>query len=275
MAVDYKEWAVKKLSKNLVAQNNAWGAISTLPREAWKQGVGVQNGDAYFEYAFPVEFDTSQVIAYPEVIYGNKFGYIPSGATDLPIQVKDIKNIDVSFDFAERNNSTSVRNFAVETFFHSTKDITGPGHPSGTSNKVFELMVWVDKPDANSGIVPGKKIDTIKVDGRLYDVYVKTQNDYIAFIDQSPRNAGTFCWSDFIEAAKRYGSVRDILDRWYISAFEFGAEIWAGSGEIVFNDFTVEINKDATPTLKDGKLDYWKLASLHNQIADCYKKAAQ
>lgn len=275
MTFDSKNWAVLPVPGTvLAAQNNPWGAISRLEKTQWKQSIGIVNNKATFRYSYDLDtFDPRYVLAYPEVIHGDKFGSLDSGAEGLPVRVKDIDKIYIDFDYSEKDNATAARNVAIETFFHSTKDITGPGHPSGKNNVVFELMVWVDKPDSRFGIVPGDSRGIVDVDGREYEVFTHDSKAYVAFVAVEPQNAGRICWSDFIGACEQFEDLRTISKNWFISAFEFGPEIWTGAGEFTVNKFDVEFgtHSDHHDPGSNAAM-YKKIAMLHDRIADCYRE---
>lgn len=272
-----QDWAV--IQNGLLAiQNNPWGAINSLSPSTWSQAVRV-NEDGNFEarWDYPVSsFDPSKVIAYPEVIYGNKFGDVDTDAPDMPFQVRDMKRVDITYGHEMQQGST-VNNVAIETFFHTSADVR-------ITNKEFELMVWLESP-SDTSIVPGKLYGSFKnSDGITYDIYVK-RNDrrYVAFIAQETVTSGKFCWSDFITAVNTVDDLDNINPDWYIGAFEYGPEIWTGMGSFTWLQFLVETELNGssatdpvlTPVVTGASSEFWRqVAYHHHQLSVHHNKLA-
>ena len=113
------------------------------------------------------------------------------------------------------------------------------------SNRVFELMVWLDKgPERRpSGRAPVALYTDSS--GRLFDVYVKGQDDpgYIAYVAQQEVTSDTLNWNEFFTNAKNNAStygVRAINDDWCLANILLGTEIWWGEGDFVLDYYQIE-----------------------------------
>lgn len=193
-----------------------------------------------------------EVKSYPELIYGAKSNNeqsAPCATTGLPIAVKDMPNISISYSYRtqltdartgdrgdEANNPTPVtggdRNIAIESFFHSSCDI----RRGADSNMELELMVWLETGNERlpSGSAPVAVFTNAA--GQAYDIYTKSGNDqYIAFVAQNVVQADTLDWNEFIDHARANATtykIRSQQDNWCLANVLFGSEIWWGEGSV-------------------------------------------
>jgi len=236
------------------AQVNAWGVLEyakTLPeeerqahRDAYICRVSSDEGSARLEYSAPFEFyDPALVKMYPQLWMGDKFGNNDTGHPQFPVRLGSLDKINVSLECEEvLSEGGAERNIAFEAFFHSGLPITGPGHPSGQSNKVYELMVWFDKPAA--GITPAQtSIGAVEINSVLFDVYSK--KDYIAFIARDPiTSIKEFDFMEFVHETNVFAmdGLADPVDAdWQLSALEMGVEVWWGTGMLEITKFETDL----------------------------------
>ena len=197
--------------------------------------------------------------SYPEVIYGAKSDEeisAPCASTGLPALVSQLPTISIAYSYSsqqtdnrvgdqgdEANNPTPVtggdRNVAVESFFHSSCEITR----GASTNMELELMVWLEVGNERlpSGSAP--QFVYTNTAGDQYDVYTKPGNDkYVAYVAKNPVRNGTLAWSDFIDDARSnatsYG-IRQVQDSWCLANVIFGSEIWWGEGSISLDYYQI------------------------------------
>lgn len=304
-ALNGKEWSTKTVLSDKLIQNNPWGALSKthLPGGPIR-GFTLETGGDEFgisRYRFPRNrYLPGKVIAYPEVISGNKFGTNISDDSEnggLPMLVEELGHIYIDFaweelteysDFAE---NPGVSNVAFETFLMSgdPDPIVGPGHPDHdrlNSQVELELMVWMKEPrheDPDIGIVPGQIVGNFDVRDHVtgqshpFTVY-RNGPAYVAFIADEPWLSGRFCWSDLLKACIERADEWDLVNikpEWRIGAVEFGSELWTGVGAWIAKQFDVDVQRatESTNTLPDKPNTdvYARLARCHLELAELYQ----
>lgn len=227
------------------AQVNAWG-VPPERRDEYVCQVSsdTDQGWTLLRYSAPTEyFDSALVTMYPQLWIGDKFGNNDTGSPLFPVRLGTIDKIPVTLECAEEGvGAGTERNIAFEAFFHSGLPITGPGHPSGESNKVYELMVWFAKTE--SDIRPsGTVVDTVEINGVAFEVH--TKDAYIAFIAKDEiKNTKDFDFMEFIHETNVLamdGKADHIDADWQLSALEFGVEVWAGVGSLRITKFEVDV----------------------------------
>ncbi len=201
-----------------------------------------------------------EVKSFPEVIYGVKGQgqeSAPCATTGLPVPYSSMPDINISYsyranqtnnrigDLGDENNfpltvTGGDRNIAIESFLHSSCDI----QRGATSNREFELMVWLDVGAERlpSGSPPVSTYTDAS--GSIYDVYVKGQADpgYIAYVAQNEVTSGTINWNEFFADAalnsSSYG-IKSIDESWCLANILFGSEIWWGEGDITLDHYQI------------------------------------
>jgi hypothetical protein len=118
--------------------------------------------------------------------------------------------------------------------------------PASRKDITHEIMIWTN----HAGQSPaGQRVDSMKVDGNTYDVYVeKHQTDasgenantwtYVAFVAQRPVSHGPIEIHAFIDYLLRRGTLHDTD---YLTSLEFGTEISQGSGLSEIHDFAIKL----------------------------------
>jgi hypothetical protein len=280
-------WSLTRANNGMLVQDNPWGALNErYQRDDWELTI-TKNviAEAYFD--FPA-YDPRYVLAYPSMIYGSKFGTTPDTSDgQLPKRAGDCDfHIDFKWDMTAKDDA--VYNVAIETFFHSGLPITGPGHPSGESNKKFELMVWLARP-SDSSMYFGRKVGTFEQGSAVWEIYRWTnREDYIAFIPPvgaNPYKMGTIHWRPFIVETQRHFQTN--LLSMQMSALELGPEIWGGTGVFYWDTFLVTpsaVDQVETMTEEAAKcgltkdqahrlsLHHHGLSVSHNGIAKIYEE---
>ncbi len=241
--------------------NNAWnGQTSTAD---WSQCISIAAaGDGSINPSWTFDWGNEddlqpgffewEVKSYPEVIYGAKSATemsAPCESTGLPAPVSQLPDLSIAYSYSsqltdnrigdkgdEANNPATVsggdRNVAIESFFHSSCEITR----GVSSNMELELMVWLEV--GNERLPSGSAPQYVYTNtaGEQYDVYTKAGSDnYLAYVAKNPVRSGTLDWSAFIEDARsnagNYG-IKALQDSWCLANVIFGSEIWWGEGSI-------------------------------------------
>ncbi len=240
---------------DVIILNNIWN-VGTVNSNAWSQKIaatadatGSSSPIASWTYDFLSETDGDRtaVKAYPEIIYGNKLGTHVSASkaeTGLPETVTSLPEFTVDFAYSETFDGEVERNVALESFFHTSCDITGPC--DFDDNRAYEMMVWVANPESNR---PGDLALTgVSIDNRLWDVYIKPRSDkkYIAFTAQTPFTEGTLNWNRFVEWTMQWTAensealqINALTPDLCMAAIEMGTELWWGKGSFTLDHFEV------------------------------------
>ena len=235
--------------------NNIWNA-GTVKSDDWQQTIAAeQTADNAIVASWTYDWLAQSkgvpyaVKAYPEVIYGNKLGTLITGnraQTGLPERIDKLD--DFAIDYRYRETGNAERNVAVESFFHSSCEITGPCHHE--DNRAYEMMVWVNNPKTWK---PGDlALSAVEIDGLLWDVYIKPRSNkkYIAFATTTPQTEGRLNWNRFVdwtvdwttENATELG-ISPMTPDLCMGAIELGTELWSGSGSFTLEQFEVSRNQ--------------------------------
>ena len=248
---------------DFLVSNNPWNA-SAASYPGWFQDISLYPAAAGYGVQFDWDwgavgdlntannatvFDTK---SYPEVIYGTKSAGEVSGnfdETGLPVEIFDAPSItiDYAFQYEGRRSASptsggtdSEFNIAVESFYHDSCDIRRNG--DSNDNTVFEAMVWLKLDERTpSGQAPRGVVPTS--DGRLYDVYTKSDNNaYIAFVAQDENLSGTIMYSELLnhaqDNASQYG-IYQLKSTDCLANILMGTEIWHGAGSFNLNEYTI------------------------------------
>lgn len=261
--VETPNWALVTAKNGLQVQDNPWGALMRGQR-GWSLDIEVPSTGtalASAHWDFP-SYNPAEVQAYPEMIYGSKFGTTPDVAgSQFPKTLAECRDIKVVVAYEVRELSEDAQyNVALETFFHDSASPTGPGHPdveSGTrtNNVIFEMMVWLAKPDDPTMVI-GRSAGTVKIQGRDYEMYTQGSRDnYLAFVlvpeqNENPQYSGRYelPWSSFALVAHDMFPQKNLMHK-HISAFEFGPEIWTGEGRFDWLEFQVSYGDEGGDVL--------------------------
>ena len=219
--------------------NNVWNKKAATGSRF--QTVFVENNGSSTGLGWQWDWTNSSgmVVAYPEVIYGDKPWDALSGiASPFPCQAG---LCTITADFDTSVNANGVYNMAFSIWCVS-------GLPQGIDNITHEIMIWT----MNRGMKPaGKKYSDVVIDGKDYNVYVKgghTDNSggsnhswtYIAFEAKQDITGGPFCVSKFME----YLINQNLLDSTcYITSVELGNEIVYGTGCTEVQNYAVSVGK--------------------------------
>ena len=242
---------------DIILLNNIWNNRS-LTSDAWTQSIsanqtstGVTKPSWSYNWLSRTDGPESEVKAYPQIVYGNKLGTHVSAdksVTGLPEEASNIPELTIDFEYTEEFNGQVERNVALESFFHSSCNITGPC--DFEDNRAFEMMVWVENPDEKK---PGDLALTgVMIDDRLWDVYIKpnSNKEYIAFTAHEEfGGSGTLNWNRFVEWTMQWTAenhealgIDQLSPELCMAAIEMGTELWWGEGSFTLEKFEVTRN---------------------------------
>ncbi len=177
------------------------------------------------------------VLAYPEVVYGDKPWDPPSGLpSEFPFQVSSRK-LAVRYDIRLTATGTYSMIFTLW-------GISNTNNPKGSIT--HEIMIWT----ANRGGTPaGRKRGTLQVNDVNFDVYVnphqsdnsganKNQWTYVAFVAQTPRLKGQLDLDALIDYLLKQGIM---ANNTFLTSLELGTEISGGEGKVEIPDYAVMV----------------------------------
>lgn len=234
-----------------VIVNNIWNARA-MYRSGWSQTISLDQVQgsapvASWKYDWLQESDGGiyDVKSYPEVVYGNKLGVHISGSkaeTGLPEKVVDLQEFKVDYSFT--HDFDAEVNVALESFFHSSCNITGPC--DDVDNRIFEMMIWVQNPTVRT---PGDLALTgVMIDNKLWDVYIKPRSNkkYIAFTAQTDQSSGTINWNRFVDWTVEWTKnnaeeleINQLSTDYCMGAIEIGTEVFNGKGNFKLDRYNI------------------------------------
>lgn len=230
------DWGVLLQQGNYRVINNVWNkGMAGGPNE---QRVFLEklNGTEAFgwQWSWP---PARTVMAYPEVVYGDKPWDPPAGLpTDFPLPAGSRK-ITVGFDIRLTAKGTYTMAFTLW-------GISNTNNPKGSIT--HEIMIWI----ANRGGHPaGIKRGTLQASGVDFDVYVNPdQSDnsganqnrwtYVAFVAQKPLLKGQLDLDTLTDYLLKQGIMAIPT---YLTSLELGTEISSGEGKAEILDYEVRL----------------------------------
>lgn len=209
--------------------NNVWGKknIKNYNQSVFKGKLG--SAEVFgWEWRWPGLHD---VVAYPEILYGQSPWNDYSTTTNLPMKLgaKPIK-ASVKADM----KYTGTCNLAFDLWITKT-----PG--TGETNISHEIMIWLK----NSGMTPsGSSIGTVTIEGVSYTMWINRGQGsgwtYIAFVPSKTMLDAEINLGLFIDTLLE----RKILpSEYYLATVELGNEIVSGRGWTIFTDYKITVGK--------------------------------
>lgn len=211
----------------IVLENNVWNKKSVTD---YRQCLFEETRDGKkmfgWEWRWP---DSNDVLAYPEVIYGQKPWNPQSTTPNLPSAVKDIRKCAVTYDVDMKKEGVGNLTFDVW--------LTSEVVPQ-EKNIVMELMIWLDN---HKQVPDGQYQGVVKIDGQEYDFYKGNPPHAgwgsTAFIKKTPSHQGV---TDLKKIMDFLVKNKHLSKDHYLASIEFGNEICGGTGRTVFRDYRVE-----------------------------------
>ncbi len=222
--------------------NNVWNSTAA-GSFAWRQCLVQRQVGSSTQYGWTWVWPDPgvTVYAYPEIGVG-KSAYWggPQGDSRFPVQISAVDRMIVSYDV--ETVATGSRNLAAEMWITSTK-ITQPD-PSAIAT---EFMIWSETVPAKRTPSGSKRAD-VTIDDVAWEVWVAEDFGagiadhrwtYVAYRAKTSTPTITYDVRKLLGDAINRGYVNG---GHYISDFQFGNEIMAGSGTTWIKRFSVTIN---------------------------------
>ncbi|QTL97511.1 hypothetical protein GM661_05695 [Iocasia frigidifontis] len=230
------DWGMIMLNDDYFLMNNVWNkeaASGVYQQRIFQENI---NGKPAIGWQWQWPYSVN-VVAYPEVIYGDKPWDKSLGlVADFPFKAGS-KQVTADFDI--KIQATGTYNMAFSLWA-----ITDPANPKKTIS--HEIMIW----NVNHNMTPaGQRKETITVSGHVFDVYVKNSHGddsgananiwtYIAFSPRKSIFKGPLDISAFID----YLIDQEILTSAnYITSIELGNEIVTGKGITEISNYAIVI----------------------------------
>ena len=235
------------LAENPVrAENNAWGKGDL---QGWRQCIGLAAGPGpgvKARWTWDWLNAGDNVKAYPELIVGTKPGSAPTSRS-LPRRLSQLAQLQARLNLESQRSGSG--NLAFDLWLTST---ASPNH-FGVPPISHELMIW---RDAFGSMLPaGQRRATVRIDGRIYDLYVKDRHGdgwrYIAYVPRAfgvnpaTRAAGRFRDTANInlKAFLEDGLARKLFSgKAFLASVELGNELISGHGETLVHHYSLAIN---------------------------------
>ena len=229
-------WA--EISKGeYVLTNNVWGAKGIKPI---KQCIAINNQG--FEWSWDWKSRQGKkfqgnVLAYPSILYGHKPWNKKSTTPNLPIKISHIKKLDVALKVNQVGSGS--HNVLLESW------VTSSAVPK-PSTRTVEIAIHLSQQ--NWPGMPGRKVDSVDIDGHSFDVYVDPAIEvpgddlrwmYLGFVYN-----GT---SGVIESVDMAPFISYLLKKEYVqgehylASVELGSELVNGVGKTTVKEFTVQL----------------------------------
>ena len=213
---------------DFILSNNVWGKGSETNYE---QCIYYESSNNQTEIGWNWNWPgNGNVRAYPEIIFGLKPWSTTSTSTFLPAQ---INSNNISLKYSGTASAIGQWNLAYDIWL--TNSIT----PT-PENITHEIMIWMHKTDS---ITPaGTNKGTIPISGNNYDLWVSENHNnswtYIAFVTETTKLSATLDLNAFMDYLISNNYVSPEL---FISAIEFGTEIFEGIGNVALTEYDVEV----------------------------------
>ena len=230
------DWGVLLHQGKYRVINNVWN--KAIASEAFQQEVFLETLDGKEAFGWQWSWPRARdVMAYPEIVYGDKPWDPPSGLpSEFPFQVSSRK-MAVRYDIRLTATGTYTMAFTVW-------GISNTNNPKGSIT--HEIMIWT----ANRGGTPaGIKHGTLLVSGVGFDVYVnpnqsdnsganKSQWTYVAFVAQTPLLKGQLDLDAMTDYLLKQGIMANDT---FLTSLELGTEISGGEGKAEILDYSVTV----------------------------------
>lgn len=208
-------------------ENNDWAKGDLVIGKDYTQQISFKNGNLQhgvtMKWAYPEIPGPLFVYGYPEVIWGNKLGYL--GTMKYSNQIKNITDLSVDYSVTI---SGETNNFSIGI------EIWTSNKPWGTPGAVVinEMMVKVHGWQDGAGIL--YKDDTLTA---LQAIHRNVQGHTFITLDSvSDKLSGKISFYRIINELVNAGIINK---NDYISGVELGAEIKKGYGSLAINRFQV------------------------------------
>ena len=222
-------WSQFTIGSYLV-ENNVWGQgnITDFTQCIYRTGSG---DDIHFGWNWDWPGGSSNVKAYPEVMFGKKPWSSSSTNTALPIKIQNLDEFYVVYDL----DMVAAGSYNLAFEFWVTTDSM-----SSETGITTEVMIWMD----NNLISPaGNIIGTVTFDGLDYNLYRADWDSwtYFAFLSAEPQYNGVLGVHHFVDHLVSQGMLNS--DE-YFADFELGNEVVYGTGQTEIRQYEIYVNSN-------------------------------
>jgi hypothetical protein len=259
---------------------------STTPPPTSLSGTGAGPSTNYVSGTFDNTTDTPS--DYPDFLYGAFQGSSTSN-TQLPMAVTNITGSSPKYDVLSGENVVEPSGYnndmAYDIWFN-----TYAGTPTNANTTGTELMIWVQHNGGAGTISGGPTYSfTDPTTGQGWTAYTGTNtgncncsgtgSQVISFVrnnSDGPTPAGGLTEAlnldDFFTEALNVGQIQS---SWYLTAVEFGTEIWIGGPGLEVNNFWVNVVPAGGGTTTEGPYGGTPAAIPGTVLAENYDTGGQ
>ena len=212
--------------------NNVWnkGNITDYDQCLLRRIFDDDNSQYGWNWWWP--YESGNVKAYPEVIYGRKPWDSFSTTSDLPRQISSINKLQVNYEIELMAQGT----YNVAFSMWVTWD-----NPPTPESITHEIMIWVDRTFEPH---PSEfQIAQVEIDDVTYDLYLNPTfhhgGKYIAFASHIDQLTGSLNFENFLGYLIDHGHLP--VDG-YVTSVELGNEVIEGTGELWLRTYQVTVN---------------------------------
>ena len=231
------DWGTVIYNTQYRLSNNVWNKNAATGSYIQRVFTETLNGKTAVGWQWDWTNSSGNVVAYPEIVIGDKAWDVPSGiTTSFPVKAG---SVDIVADFNTHITAEGRYNMAFSIWgFTNTAD------PKGSIS--HEIMIWA----FTRGLVPaGSKKYTTTVDGVNFNVWVRENHGdqsggtsqtwtYIAFEPESDITNGPFHLDDFIDFLSSKGLISSAN---YLSSVELGNEVVSGKGTVEIENYAITV----------------------------------
>ncbi|MBN2730586.1 MAG: hypothetical protein JXR53_15285 [Bacteroidales bacterium] len=228
-SISCEEYVTFDINDSYYLQNNVWGFYAASYDSGFTQCI-------FYDTIHPSNFGwkwelegTSKFPSYPRVSYGWNPWFDESTTSKLPMKINSLYSVTSSFD----------KEYSFNGKYNTSFDIwlTSSDKPH-EDNISAEIMIWLD---SNTPPDTELTIESVVINNETYSFYKNT--DWYSFPLLIFVNKDT-TWSEqvnihsFIEYLVRNDHISSDD---YLSAIEFGNEIWSGTGTMQIKNYKIDI----------------------------------
>ena len=222
-------------------QNNQWGrgGITNYSQCVANGGVAADGSvSARWTWTWPNPPGSSEIKAYPAIVFGQKPGYAPTPNTHLPKQINTISQVTSSWSTHSSYTGTGQLTFDMWL----TRD--GLRYDSFDHTPItHEVMIAVE-PYNGYGLTnrnPATFVEDITINGVHYKTYKMDgvlRWRFLVFEMQSPMISGSLDLKPLFDYLKIRGFIQGTE---YLSSIEFGSEVQEGTGDVTVDSFKATV----------------------------------
>ena len=233
----HEDWGTIIYNSKYRVQNNVWNKAAAKGPYIQRVFTEKLNGKEALGWQWNWPLSSTNVVSYPEVIYGDKAWDDPSGIlTDFPVTAA---SSDIVADFDVSTSAEGIYNMAFSIWGYSNSS-------NPKESITHEIMIWI----VNEGMLPaGTKSYVITVNGVIFDVYVRenhgdasggTSNTwtYIAFSPRTNFLNGPLNIHEFTDFLISKGILSSST---YLSSLELGNEVVGGKGTTEIENYSITV----------------------------------